>query len=135
MTDRTKDAIMGLIDSLLTDSMEESTRPLTPPARDAMLSEEAWKRTAEHAQRSADYYRELIVRIGEMFGREALTADDGTVGDSVLCAKVPGLVLKRLQAGERLYDSVEGLVRTATDRCGPRETALRAAARAYKENN
>jgi hypothetical protein len=41
---------------------------------------------------SAEFYRGIVEEIGEMFGLAAKTADDGTVGDSVLALKVPGLV-------------------------------------------
>ena len=41
---------------------------------------------------TAEYYRGLLEEIGDMFGKEALIADDGTVSDSVLCAKIPSLV-------------------------------------------
>lgn len=52
----------------------------------------AWKYSAEQFSRNEDYYRGLVVAIGEMFGIEAKTSDDGSVQEDVLCAKVPELV-------------------------------------------
>jgi hypothetical protein len=40
-----------------------------------------------------DHYRGLVVRVGNMIGKPARTADDGSTSDEVLCDKVPGLVL------------------------------------------
>ena len=57
---------------------------------------EAWQETARQNQRDADYYRNLVVMIGQQFGVAARTADDGTVMDDVLCAKVPELVSSEL---------------------------------------
>lgn len=53
---------------------------------------EAWEETAAQYARNADYYRGLVVKIGNMFGVKAYTADDGSISESVLCAKVPDLV-------------------------------------------
>lgn len=52
----------------------------------------AWEETAAQMSRNADYYRGLVVKIGEMFGENAYISDDGSKQDSVLCAKVPELV-------------------------------------------
>ena len=51
-----------------------------------------WMREASRNQRNADYYRGLLVRCGEAIGHAAYVADDGSVMDDVLCAKVPELV-------------------------------------------
>jgi len=53
---------------------------------------DGWRAQAEQELRNAEYYRGLVVRIGEMFGVSAKTQDDGVVVDGVLCAKVPSLV-------------------------------------------
>ena len=39
-----------------------------------------------------DYYRGLVVQIGEQLGIAAKTSDDGSIQQDVLCAKVPELV-------------------------------------------
>lgn len=57
-------------------------------------SRDNWQKTARQESRNTDYYRGLVVAIGEMFGQEAKTSDDGMVHDEVLCAKVPELVAR-----------------------------------------
>jgi len=56
-----------------------------------------WKQTATRHSRNEDLYREIVDQIGNMFGQEARTTDDGTVGDSVLALKVPELVARLLK--------------------------------------
>ena len=51
-----------------------------------------WMQTAAQNQRNADYYRGLLVECGKSIGEMAYTADDGTLCDDVLCAKIPELV-------------------------------------------
>lgn len=63
-----------------------------------------WMESGAEAQRNADYYRSLLVRCGNAFGEEARTADDGTVNDEVLVAKVPELV-------ERMAAGIEEIIR------------------------
>lgn len=48
----------------------------------------------EHA--NTEYYRGIVVKIGELFGAPAYISDDGSVQEDVLCAKVFDLV-KELQ--------------------------------------
>jgi hypothetical protein len=55
-----------------------------------------WIATAEQEGRNTQYYRGLLMSIGEMLGDEAKTCDDGSMADSVLCAKIPDLVRRRL---------------------------------------
>lgn len=54
---------------------------------------EAWKETALLHHRNEQYYRGLVVKIGEMLGEAAYIADDGGRAEDVLCAKVPELVV------------------------------------------
>ena len=56
----------------------------------------AWLDTAAQNQRNADFYRGLVVEVGEMFGEAAKTSDDGSRQDSVLALKVPELVRELL---------------------------------------
>ncbi len=42
--------------------------------------------------RNKEYYRNLLIQIGEIIGKEAYISDDGSIQDSVLCAKLPELV-------------------------------------------
>jgi hypothetical protein len=46
--------------------------------------------------RDSNYYRGLVEKIGKMLGKEAYIADDGSVQDDILCAKVPELVAAKL---------------------------------------
>ena len=52
----------------------------------------AWMDTAAQNQRNTDYYRGLLVKCGEAIGDQAYIADDGSISDDVLCAKIPELV-------------------------------------------
>lgn len=51
-----------------------------------------WEESARLSLKGLEYYRGLVVKIGELFGDAAKTADDGGVHEGVLCAKVPELV-------------------------------------------
>ena len=51
-----------------------------------------WYDTAAQHARNEEYYRGLVIQIGEMLGDEAYISDDGSVQQDVLCAKVPELV-------------------------------------------
>lgn len=51
-----------------------------------------WMDTAAQAQRGVDYYRGLVIRVGQAIGERAYIADDGSRSEDVLCAKVPELV-------------------------------------------
>lgn len=51
-----------------------------------------WMQTAAQNQRNTDYYHGLVVKCGEAIGDDAYIADDGSVSEDVLCAKVPELV-------------------------------------------
>ena len=55
-----------------------------------------WLETAHQHHRNEEYYRGLVVQIGEMLGDAAFIADDGVKHLDVLCAKVPDLVRARL---------------------------------------
>lgn len=63
---------------------------------------EAWEQTAAQHLRNENYYRGLVVSIGEGFGAAARTSDDGSAQDGVLCAKVPELVAAMRGENERL---------------------------------
>ena len=54
---------------------------------------DAWMETAAFHHRNEEYYRGLVIQIGEMLPLpDAYVSDDGSGQDSVLCAKVPELV-------------------------------------------
>lgn len=53
---------------------------------------QGWVDTAAELARNMEYYRGLMDRIGRAIGREAYTADDGSVSQDVLRAKVPEII-------------------------------------------
>ena len=57
-----------------------------------LVAASGWEETAMQYARNAEYYRSLVIRIGECFGQEAKISDDGSVQNGILCAKVPELV-------------------------------------------
>lgn len=62
-----------------------------------------WMDTAAQHSRNEEFYRGLLGQIGEMFGDEAYRSDDGSLQDSVLALKVPGLVAKALADRRRPF--------------------------------
>jgi hypothetical protein len=55
-----------------------------------------WLDVAAQESRNRDFYRGIVCQVGEMFGDDAKTSDDGSLQDSVLALKVPELVKKAL---------------------------------------
>lgn len=53
-----------------------------------------WMRIAAQYARNEDYYRALLIQCGKIIGKDAYICDDGSMSDSVLCAKIPELVEK-----------------------------------------
>jgi len=51
-----------------------------------------WREMAREYSNSSDFYRGIVVQIGEMFGEAARTSDDGSIQSDVLALKVPELV-------------------------------------------
>lgn len=63
---------------------------------------DGWEETAARNQRNTDYYRGLVVKIGQTIGTAAYVQDDGGIADDVLCAKVPQLVATLLNKFDHL---------------------------------
>ena len=83
----------------------------------AMTAAKAWEETARDAYKSLAYYQNQLRRVGMLFGAAAYTADDGSVHDAVLLAKVPELVhrlylaaVSALRDHPELADTFKGLV-------------------------
>ena len=53
--------------------------------------------TAGRAYEGATYYRGIIDECGKHIGIQAFTADDGTIQEDVLAAKLPGLVKAQVE--------------------------------------
>ena len=68
---------------------------------------ENWKAESQQQCNNAQFYRGLVVRIGEMFGVEARTSDDGSIQEDVLCLKVPELVERLKTENADLKDSLK----------------------------
>ena len=72
---------------------ETKNTPMDPVLCEAVARRIAnWMDTAARNQGNTDYYRGLLVKCGEAIGDQAYIADDGTMADDVLCAKIPRLV-------------------------------------------
>jgi len=61
-----------------------------------------WKDLAVHMSNNSDYYRGLLDEIGDLFGRDAYTCDDGSLSEDILRAKVPELVRNMFNSLPRL---------------------------------
>lgn len=73
-----------------------------------------WEKSAAQFCTGMEYYRGIVIQIGELLGPEAKTCDDGSIAPDVLCAKVAEVAkarLERLAAAEaevkRLTERVE----------------------------
>lgn len=66
--------------------------PTPATLEEAVLQRNAWVDSAMRFSLNEEFYRNIVVQIGEMFGREARIADDGSEPGGVLCLKVPELV-------------------------------------------
>jgi len=55
-----------------------------------------WESTAYQEMANTQFYRGLLVEIGQMLGPEVRTCDDGTVTPDVLILQVPVVVARRL---------------------------------------
>lgn len=51
------------------------------------IERDNWIETAIQESRNREYYRSLVVQIGEMFGEAAKVCYDGTKVQDVLCAR------------------------------------------------
>ena len=66
-----------------------------------------WQEVARMHAKNEEYYRGLVVQIGDAMGHDAYVADDGTVSDDVLCAKVPELVVSMMTRKDKLKMATE----------------------------
>ena len=63
-----------------------------------------WEETAKDYCNSGSWYREHLKQMGELFGKEAKTADDGVVHEDVLISKVPLLVAGAVTVRDTLLE-------------------------------
>ena len=74
-----------------------------------------WEECAKMHAGNQEYYRNLVAGIGELFGEEARTSDDGSKQDSVLVAKVPELVNQLAAQNERVRKIIGGTPKYSSD--------------------
>lgn len=74
-----------------------------------------WMETAAQNQRNTDFYRDLIIKIGEPFGVAAKTSDDGSVQDEVLALKVPDLVESLRAENSGKYEALKIIQKLSGD--------------------
>lgn len=72
----------------------EENLPIPETIELAIAQRNGWCDTAAQHLRNEEYYRGLVIKIGEMLGPDAYVSDDGSIQDSVLCAKVPELIAR-----------------------------------------
>lgn len=70
--------------------------PLPKTLAEAVAERNFWIEEACRFSRSEGYYRDLIDQVAVSLGRDAYTADDGSIYDEPVRAKVPELVAARL---------------------------------------
>jgi hypothetical protein len=78
-----------------------------------------WMETARRCQVDADYFRGLVVQVGEMLGPAPKTCDDGGIVPDVLCAKVPELVEEVVKGRDSAREYAERLLRHAAPSAAP----------------
>ncbi len=62
---------------------------------------ESWRALAVGMSRNIRYYCSLVESIGEMFGNDAYTADDGSKSQNLLYEKIPKLVAALVESRRR----------------------------------
>lgn len=91
----------------LDDYIEQLGAPET--LEQAIAERNAWVESAAQFSRNEDYYRGLLDQIAVSIDPEAYTADDGSVYDTPVRAKLPELIGHRTAA----LQSIEGIVEAA----------------------
>lgn len=99
---------------------EHKREKLTTDLVATTIERDNWEQTAAHYLDGMHYYRGLVQSIGETIGEAAYLQDDGGKVDSVLCAKVPELVVElkreRDEAREDLKITQEAWVKAKAER-------------------
>ena len=73
---------------------------------DELATGRHWEETARQYAINEEFYRNLVIEIGEPFGIEAKTSDDGSIQEDVLAIKVPELVDSLRQEVLKIYKSM-----------------------------
>ena len=75
-----------------------------------------WQETALQYHEGMMFYQGLLDRIGEIVGKEAFTADDGTQSESVLRIKLPDLVKELQHSLWKERDELRATVKVLSER-------------------
>lgn len=82
--------------------VETQDRIMDPPLAEAFAKRlAAWMYTAAQETKNTEFYRKLLVEIGEMFGDKAKIADDNSVQEDVIALRVPELVRELIESREK----------------------------------
>lgn len=79
-------------------------------AKQRLRDADAWIEDSRQYCKNLNFYRDIVCHIGQLFGDEARTADDGLISDSVLVMKVFPLV----QRVVKIANEVDGLEKGKT---------------------
>ena len=90
------------------DPLREVVGPMVDNESIGMVpkSTDAWFNTARQYANDMDFYRKLVIEIGELFGDAAKTCDDGSMAESVLALKVPELVRELREVAQVACDAL-----------------------------
>lgn len=99
-------------------------------------SAHAWEETAAQHASNESFYRDLLVKIGKIFGEDAYTAGDGSIQEDVIVLKIPDLVTEineDLKAAMRLLD-VANFPFCDCKTCEPRRKELKRLTQKYMKS-
>ena len=102
---------------LLLDDEKKKVELVKEQRDSAQRERDGWREDAERGMRNQEYYRGLLVKIGDMFGDEARRDDTGAVGEDVICCKVPELVKAHMLNGVAVSTSLAYVSTHAKDSC------------------
>ena len=89
------------------DAEQELSAHYKAKAEQAEAQCAAWEQSAKEFANGMDYYRGIVIAVGEMIGEQSYICDDGTRSDSVLCAKIVELVAAVLAQNKRMREALE----------------------------
>lgn len=124
----------GHCESLSKEIHKAAEAEIARRVAEAGAERDAWKDTAAQHLRNEEFYRGIVSEIGEQFGIEAKTSDDGSVQDSVLALKVPELVAALKQQLAAAQAEVERLTRVLREQDEYRLASEKELARLRDEN-
>lgn len=109
----------------LEESAEDAAQRFAARVIELEREVQNWTDSAAEYARGSDYYQGLLDQIGQSIGDKARTADDGSISDSILRAKLPELVKELCEQkpvlavdatsiGEKREDVYKALLTSAT---------------------